>query len=119
MEKVSQEQLQQILAEVPGTLRKIAADRDMWREKALAYEQHDAISKVAHAMQEKGINSEMSDEEIYDMLKSAAANGKLDQIAMSVDFVAPDMSQKIAQLSDSTSGGGANRFEASILGSNG
>lgn len=119
MEKISQDQLQQILAEVPGALRKIAAERDHWKERALAYEEHDAIAKVAHAMSEKGINSEMSDQEIYDMLKQASANGQLDKIAMSVDFVAPDMSQKIAQLSDSTSGGGANRFEASILGSNG
>ena len=122
MKKVSHEQLQTILTQVPGTLRKLASERDFWREKALAHEQHAEIAKVAHMMQEKSINPELSDEQIFDMLEKAAEQGKLAEISRAVDMVAPDMGQKIASLSESSPSGGAtaeNRFINSIMGGNG
>ncbi len=119
MNKVSHEQMQQIFAEVPNVIRKLAAQRDHYKELAESYEQREEIAKIAHIMHEKGINPEMTDGEIFDMLEKAASQNQLADIARAVDLVVPDMGQKLAQLSETTTGGGSNRFEASIMGGNG
>lgn len=98
MHKLSSDQLQQVLDAVPGTLRKLAAERDYWRTEAQTRMVHEDAEKVAHAMHEKGINVDVPINDLIETLEKAAAQGKLEKIADAVDMVGPDMGQKIASL---------------------
>lgn len=98
MEKLSAEQVQQVLDQVPGTLRKLAAERDFWKKEAQARMNRDEAEKVASAMQEKGINADVPFKDLVDQLEKAASTGRLEKIAEAVDMVGPNMGEKIAQL---------------------
>ena len=103
MNKLSSDQLQQVLDAVPGTLRSLAAERDYWRKEAQARMLREDAEKVAHAMHEKGINSDVPINSLIETLEKAAAQGKLEKIADAVDMVGPDMGLKIASLTNDES----------------
>jgi hypothetical protein len=119
MNKISSQQIQEVLAAVPETLRKLASERDYWRKEAQTRIHRDEAEKVAHAMHEKGIDDTPIDE-LVARLEKAASTGQLDKVAAAVDLVGPNMGQKIAQLTgdDSTrvSSVSNNEFERFILG---
>lgn len=98
MEKISNEQMQEVLAQVPGALRKMAQERDFWRTEAEQRMRRDDAEKVAHAMHAKGINADTDFGELVNQLEKAAEQGKLSNIAEAVEMVGPDMGQKIASL---------------------
>jgi hypothetical protein len=98
MEKISNEQIQEVLAAVPGALRKMAEERDFWKQEAQQHMRRDDAEKVAHAMHSKGINADTDFSELVVQLEKAAEQGKLSNIADAVDMVGPDMGQKIASL---------------------
>lgn len=120
MNKMSSDQLQQVLDAVPGTIRALASERDYWKKEAQFRMTHEAAEKVAHAMHEKGINTEIPINDLIETLEKAAAQGKLEKIADAVEMVGPDMGQKIAHLTgdDSTASSGAvsNDFERFLMG---
>lgn len=117
MNKISQDQVNEVLAAVPGTLRKLAAERDFWKGEAISRMHHEEATKVASEMHSKGINTEVEFPELVADLEKAASEGKLASIAQAVSFVGPDMSAKIASLTDrSGSGGdGMNKLEQFIM----
>lgn len=117
MKKISQDQLAEVLGAVPGTLRKLASERDFWKEEALSRMHREEATKVAAEMHEKGINVEMGFPELVADLEKAASQGKLATIAQAVSYVGPDMSAKIAALTDrgTGEGGGLNKLEAFIM----
>jgi hypothetical protein len=119
MNKLSSQQVQQVLSEVPGTLRKLAAERDHWRKEAEMRMRRDEAEKVAHEMHNKGINADVSIDRLVESLEKAAESGTLGDIARAVDMVGPDMSEKIASLTSNTdvnAHSGISGFERYILG---
>jgi hypothetical protein len=78
----------------------------------------DEAEKVAHAMQEKGISTDVPYEALVDQLEKAASTGQLEKIAEAVDLVGPNMGQKIASLSndEGRAQGGPTDFERFLLG---
>jgi hypothetical protein len=118
MKKLSAEQVQLVLSQVPETLRKLAAERDFWKKEAQARMQREEAEKVAHAMHEKGISLDVPIKDLVDQLEKAAASGRLEKIAEAVDLVGPNMGQKIAHLTsdEGHTSGGPSEFERFILG---
>lgn len=98
MQKISSQQIQEVLSAVPGALRKMAAERDYWKKEAESRMRRDDAEKVARAMHDKGINGDTEFEELVSQLEKAAEQGKLDNIAQAVEMVGPNMGQKIASL---------------------
>ncbi len=117
MKKLSAEQVQQVLGHVPGTLRKLAAERDFWKKEAQARIQKDECEKVAQMMHDKGI-SDAPIEQLVEQLEKAASAGRLEKIAEAVELVGPNMGQKIASLTNDEghAQGGSSSFEQFILG---
>lgn len=120
MNKISSEQLDQVLSAVPGTLRSLAGERDYWKKEAQSRMRREEAVKVAQAMHEKGISVDTPIDSLVDRLEKAASAGKLEKIAEAVDLVGPDMGHKIAHLTgdESTRGSSmsSHEFERFILG---
>lgn len=120
MNKLSSEQLQQVLEVIPGTLRSLAGERDYWRKEAQSRMHHEDAEKVARAMHDKGINADTPIDNLIENLEKAAYAGNLEKIAEAVDMVGPDMGQKIASLtgdaSTVASTGSSTDFERYIVG---
>lgn len=120
MNKMSSEQLQQVLEVVPGTLRSLASERDYWKKEAQGRMRHEEAEKVARAMHDKGINVDTPLNDLIENLEKAAAAGNLSRIAEAVEMVGPDMGQKIASLtgdqSTAASSVMATEFERFIVG---
>lgn len=118
MKKLSSEQMQQVLSQVPGTIRKLAEERDFWKKEAQARMQRDEAEKVASAMHEKGIQADVPFAQLVDQLEKAAQSGRLEKIAEAVDLVGPNMGEKIAQLTgdENAIAGDSSQFERFILG---
>lgn len=105
MNKLSAAEQREVLAEVPGTLRKLAAERDFYRDAYLKNASRQRIEKVASAMLEKGLrNGNVSD--VADELEKQAHAGDidLDVTERAVELVGPDMG-KHASVSDEHAGG--------------
>ncbi len=96
--KLSNAQITEVLADVPGTLRKLASDNKELREKLAAFQLRERTTKIANAMHSKNIHAEVPLEDLIVYLEKQAAEGKLDVIEQAVDFRAPDMGDKLAQL---------------------
>ena len=116
--KMSAEQVQAVFSQVPGTIRKLAEERDFWKKEAQARMQKDEAEKVAHAMHEKGISVDVPFRDLVEQLEKAAESGKLEKIAEAVDLVGPNMGQKIASLTNDEghAQGGSSAFEQFLLG---
>ena len=113
MQKISSEQVQEVLSAVPAALNKLASERDYWKNEAISRMRRDDAEKVASAMHEKGINADTDFSALVQQLEKAAEQGKLPQIAEAVDMVGPDMGQKIASLAGE--GGSAGMQDGSDL----
>lgn len=117
-EKLSSAQVQEVLGSVPGVIRGLVEERNFWRKEAQVRMRQDEAEKVATAMHDKGISTDVSYDDLVNQLEKAAETGKLEKIAEAVDLVGPNMGQKIASLTDDTgrSQGGSTEFERFIMG---
>ena len=101
IERVKQAQMARVvLADVPGTLRKVASERDYWRKEALSYRRKDEAEKVARAMHDKGLEQQVPFDVLVERMEKAAERGELRNIERAVDMIGPDMGSKIAQLAN-------------------
>ena len=118
MEKLSAEQKREVLSEVPGVLRKVAAERDFYRDAYLKNASRQRIEKVASSMIEKGLKSGSVDEVANEIEKQAAAGSlDLDVTEKAVELVGPDMGKR-AHVSDELSGSaGSTDLERYLLSS--
>lgn len=117
MNKLSAQDQREVLAEVPVTLRKVAAERDFYRDLALAGLARQRIEKVASAMIDKGLR-EGNLKNVADELEKAASAGdlNLDVTEQAVKLVGTDMG-KHAHVSDELSGAsGSSDLERFVLG---
>ena len=104
MEKLSAAAKREVLAEVPEVLRKVAAERDFYRDSFLKNASRQRIEKVASSMIEKGIKSGSVSEVADEIEKQAAAGSlNLDVTEKAVELVGPDMGKR-ASVSDELSG---------------
>ena len=124
MRKLSAQNVVAILAEVPTTLRKLAAERDGWQARAVRaegrvaeYERKEQVEKVAAMIMEKNLNKGQTMDELRQSLMQKAAEGKLGVVAEAVNMTA--RSNPLGYLGEdrTTEGGGQAeaRFESAIL----
>lgn len=104
MNKLSAEQRQAVLSEVPGVLRKVAHERDFYKAKYLAIEERTRVEKVASSMIDKGIRTG-DVHALADEIEKQAADGSLDLAVTeaAVGLYGKDMGKQ-AHVSDETSG---------------
>jgi predicted RNA-binding protein with EMAP domain len=119
MEKLSMEQIRELVAEAPGMIRKLASERDFYKNRFEELQRHEEAEKVASEMHRKGINTEMDLESLTASLEKAAEQGKLETIRTAVDYVGPDMGSKLAQLTgdEQRIAAGSSDFERFLLSS--
>ncbi len=101
MDKVSEEDVLKAAAEAPGVIRALVAERDAAVSKVAQLELRRDAEKLAEAMHDKGLSTEIPLSDLADQLEKAASKGKFEEIKRAVDLVGPDMGQKIAQVSNS------------------
>jgi hypothetical protein len=115
MNKLSAAQQREVLAELPGTLLKVAAERDFYRDAYLANASRQRIEKVASSMIEKGIKSG-GIQEVADELEKSANAGDIDLAVTerAVELVGADMG-KHAAVSDEFGSAGSSDFERFLV----
>ena len=116
MKKLSAEDVREVMGVVPEVLRKLAAERDLYRDRLQEIEGRQRVEKLASAMLDKGLETGTASG-LADRLEKQARSGELDltRLADAVELVGPDMG-KTAQLSDDLGhAGGATELERFIL----
>ena len=120
MDKVSSQQIAEVLADSAATLRSQQEVINDLREKLASRSMRDRTEKLAHSMHEKNLETDVSVEVLADRLEklAGAAPGKLDTLEHAVDLVGPDMGMKVAQLTSDgmPQDGLASDFERFIIG---
>jgi hypothetical protein len=112
MNKLSAEDQRAVLAEVPGTLLKIAAERDFWRDTYLAGQSRQRIEKIAGTMIEKGIRDGNVQTVADELEKSASAGSvNIDAIEQAVELVGTDMGKHAAVSDELSSSAGSSDLE--------
>lgn len=100
MEKLSKEQISEVLSEAPGVIRALVSENETLRAKVAHMERRDQAEKLAEAMHEKGLELDVTHEALTDRIEKIAEQGKLESFQQAVDLVGPDMGSKMAQLSN-------------------
>lgn len=116
LNKLSAADQREVLAEVPGTLLKLAAERDLYRDLALSGLARQRVEKVASAMIEKGLRDGNVQDVANELEKEASAGAlNLDVTERAVELVGKDMG-KHAHVSDELSGAtGSSDLERFVL----
>ena len=106
MNKISETQKREVLAEVPDVLRKVAGERDFYRTELLKQASRTRVVKLAAAMVEKGLR-EGDPETVADELEKEAKSGGLDLTVTerAVEILGPNMGKQASIQHDSVSGG--------------
>jgi len=100
MKKLSNEQISQVLSEAPGVIRALVDENTTLRAKVAQMERREAAEKLAETMHNKGLELDVSYDDLADRLEKAAEQGKLETIREAVDMIGPDMGSKMASLSN-------------------
>ncbi len=74
------------------------------REKNASFVLRERTTKLASEMHRKNIHSDVPHEELVEHLEKQASEGKLDVIEKALEFAAPDMGTKLAQLTSDERG---------------
>lgn len=118
--KTAAQKIAAVLTEVPGTLRKLAEERQYWRDRALRAEgeqqkiaQRERIEKLASEMQRKGLDASRSINDCIGLLEKKAAEGKLDVIEEAVGM--SPTGRPFGELMDAMPGNARNELEQYIL----
>lgn len=125
MSKLDLKKVAQLAADSAATLKKVAYERDAYREKVAALNEQNAAlirrmeaEKVAAEMHSKGVRTEVPFDTLAEYLEKEAAAGRLEQVKLALDMTGPDMMKEAFINEDESSGGGAsNEFERFITGS--
>jgi len=120
MEKISDAQIVEVLQDAAGTLRNQQAYINELEEKLASGEKRDQAEKVAAEMHRKGLELDVSIDELADRLEKVG-EAKLATIEQAVDMVGPDMGSKIGHVNNDVSGASSdsNDLERYILGNAG
>lgn len=119
MEKISNEQVVELLTDASSTIRKQASKINDLEEKLASKELHERAEKIASAMHAKGIRADESRAVLVEELEKEAAAGRLESIEKAIEMVGPDMGKFARVNSDHTdqgNGSSGSSFEQFILG---
>lgn len=125
MNKLSSEQIVQVLSSVGPVIRGLTEERDSALSKLAFYERRHKAEKVASDMISRGLTSDPFEVVADRMMKAASetvpeeCRTKLDLIQESINYAGPDMGDKIAAFVDNEEpapSGGSNAFERYLLG---
>jgi hypothetical protein len=100
MDKLSNAQGAEVLQDAAALIRSQSATISELQEKLASRERQDRVVKLAAAMHAKGVNLDVPVETLIDRLEKTAAAGKLETVEQAVDFIGPDMGEKLAQLNN-------------------
>jgi hypothetical protein len=110
MEKISNEQIAEVLADASSTLRALHAENTDLKDKLASKERRDRVTKLASEMHRKGLELDTDVETLVSRLEETAKEaGKLETIENAVDLVGPDMGTKIGQASHNPTHDGEGR----------
>ena len=98
MDKLSAEQIQEVLSDVPGVIRDLVGRNTQLEEKVAAYELRGRVVKLAGEMHKKGIDLDVPVDTLADRLEKSAEEGSLGEWEKAVALVGPDMGTKMAQV---------------------
>ena len=113
MEKLSSEDIQEVLADVPEVLRALVRENRDQKEKLAGYERKEHAAKIAGIMEERGLDPATSyRQKIAELLADPDRDLAVTEEAVRMDV--PNV--KLASVSDEQPGNGANQLEAFILG---
>ena len=114
MKKLSNEQISAALSEVPGVIRGLVEENVSLREKVAHMERKEAAAELAETMHSKGLELDVSLDDLTSRLEKAAEQGKLETYREAVELSGPDMGSKLASLStndgNATTGSALERF---------
>ena len=119
MDKLSNAQLAEVIADGAATLRTQQAYIGELEEKLASKESRDRVEKLAASMHTKGLGLDVPVADLADKLEKTAAAGKLDAFEHAVDLVGPDMGRKLASINEEAgagSGAGSSDLESFIVG---
>lgn len=115
MDKESSLKMAQVVHDTRQALVKVAAERDELKVKVARFERRQAATKVASAMQDKGINLDVEFPELVMQLEKEAEAGRLETIAQATEMIGPQMSFGSAN-HDSAVGRGSDAFTSFLVG---
>lgn len=120
MEKLSNEQVAELLTDASKTIREQSTEIQALRDKVAGMELRDRAVKIAAAMHEKGTQLDTPRDVLVAQLEKEAAAGRLDSIEKAVEMIGPDMWKQARAGSNpnpnSDAGGGAgSQFESYII----
>lgn len=107
MNKISNAQVAEVLADAATTLRQQQSYISELESKIASAEQRDRVEKLASEMHRKGFELDVSVTDLADRLEKAAEANKLDVLEAAVDLAGPDMGSKLASLTNDDDGSGA------------
>jgi len=118
MNKLSSEQVAQVLHDAEFAIRSVTAERDAALVKIASIERRQSAEKVASVMHSKGLELDQDHSDLADHLEKEAVQGKLPEISRAVDLIAPNMSIKTASLTNDKRhvGAGASDLESFLIG---
>lgn len=116
MDKVSAEKFAQVLRDAEATLRAVCLDRDKLAAKCAAFERREEAQKVASEMHNKGLELDVTFEDLVGRLEKEAEAGNLPAISTAVNLIGPNMSIGTPSNHDETAGG-ISAFESFLVGS--
>lgn len=116
MEKLSTTQQREILEEVPGVLRSVVAERDLYKRAFMEGAERAQVEKLASAMIEKGLKTG-SVQALADELQKQAQAGALDLevTTKAVELVGPDMGKHAFVSDELSSSAGSSDLERFLV----
>ncbi len=122
--KLDMNKVAHLLEDSANTIRKVAQERDTYKEKAASLAEQNAslvrrmeAEKVAAEMHTKGIRTEVPFDTLAEHLEKEAEAGKLEQIKLALDMTGPDMMKGAFVREDGEAGESGSEFERFITGS--
>ena len=116
MDKKAAAKYAEVMKDAHRTIRSLTAERDSLKEKVASMERRIECEKLASAMHEKGIDTDVDFQALTTRLEKEAQQGKLAEIRRAVDLVGPTMLAKTASLVDYPAQGGSSDLENYLLG---
>ncbi len=115
MEKLSNKKIATVLRDAENALRAITHERDEALSKLAAHERRTTCEKLAYAMHNKGIHTDIDTDTLVNSLEKAAEQGRLPIIQEAVSMMGANMS--FANLNnDTVVPGGSSELERFIVG---
>jgi hypothetical protein len=117
MEKLSNEQVAELLSDASQTIREQNTELQALREKVAGMELKERAEKIASSLHEKGSRLDTPREELVAELEKEAAAGHLDAIEKAVELIGPDMWKhaRAGNPNSDAGGGTGSPFETYIL----